>query len=1764
MEIEDIQRINSIKPQQKLRKMSTSKHSNKTSKKAVDKTSKRKKKGVIESEDENSVFSSNERDTSFAQATTEANQSEEEDEEFETEDKSVDSDKSEVDVNETEEGEVDTKLSEKFNINNHFSSEDLVKFMNNKDFKQLKAAYDETLSVVFGMELQSEDDVLTSLEIASFADSQQELKKSFKLLVSKGNQIKVAETIRQRNVGISKRSGPIVSGSTFGSTSLSGVSEPTVRLELLRDKPGMLRTLKSEHLIIFRQQVLTALNQVESLDYTVYIPPDTQNMITALLHKNKLIINKKNDEWVSWGIEVLSDRLMNLLYATEGRKDKTPIETIMDGLTNLVFHCDIHNEIPCIQILLNNAMKLFRDEQLIGDSELDTEDTIPNKKNRKLVLDVLVSNLKTKSKPVHYLEFLKDAIDDVIMGTDFQKVPSVSGLIIMIQDQLNSNKPKILYHLDKLAKLRALGYLANFPSTNNNVSKSIENKPRTPVNLNKRNHSTMSEALPQCDGCGKKHPNIDNCFFKEHPDYNRSSAPWVSSYIGRFYKTQGHEFLVKHLKRDGHNGTKLISHQMPRKDPPKDNKVFANKKHSKCYLCSLSKSTHTSSVTTSYFIIGNDRIQLKTLLDTGAESGSYMSAKVAAWLEKRGVKKVKSDKIVCSCFGDCRMLSNCINAPLNFENVNINTTCYDNKSIHLTFWVIDKLPFDIVIGDLDIQANTWLRFLNNTPSTLIDSENLKKRPNNDKPLSLIEGSSRHPTLNQSKKVPKHIDTRPMLLDNSLHENREGSVISQQGRQPKPAIPTKRIHISKILNYEPEANGIPEKWDSLDECLNADTLMVVQSEPTDDLPTHIMGSPELQSDIKDLLVEFSDIFRKDVSPKPADVPSMDVKVDKLKWNSLKGNMGVSPRVQSRDKNSEIQKQVEKMLQLGVIQRSNSNRYSQVLLVPKPNNKWRFCIDYQPLNACCEGDGWNLPNIQHMLQRLGGHRPKLFAVMDLTSGYHQAPLNLSSRMFSAFITFMGIFEWLRVPMGLKGAASYFQKVLATVVLIGLIYYTCELYIDDIVVHAQDAQSFLIRLRQVFERLRKHNITLNPEKCKFGLPSVEYVGHTIDETGLSFSTEKLNEVLAIQPPTYAKELRSFLGLASYFRDHINNLATIAKPLQDMIVDYEKKRKLVWTPEAEQAFTNVKDAIKRCPKLFFMDDNAPIYLHTDASDYGIGAYLFQIIDGIEQPIAFMSKTLSAEELKWSTIEKECYAIVFSLRKFEYLLRDKHFTLRTDHANLTYVNDPPSPKVRRWKIAIQEYDFDLEFIDGLKNVVADGFSRLLPISVEILCVLKGLKIPDDKYKLLGQVHNTTVGHHGLDRMLKKLRSQNIEWKEMRDHARKFIDNCPCCQKMNNLKVSIKTHPFHLSTLRPMEVIHMDTLYMGVTNDNNNSYLLVLIDSCSRWLELFPIPDLSAEQAAVKLFEHFGRFGMPGQILTDNGKQFINKLHDELHILTGIDKLQTTPYSHEENGIVERANKEILRHVRSILFDKGIHKEWNLAIPLVQRILNSQQSSTTGCSPAELIFTNAPNLDKGIYMPLIPSSIDKDSLSIWHSKRLTLQQRVLSSARQNKQVMEAEKLAQTSGTPTEYAEGSYVLLRYPEEDIIKGSTGKLKLPLKGPMLVTKVNGDKYSLQDITTGKHSDVHISRLYQFYYDDTKFDPAEIARKDLDEEVVEDIVDHTIHKHKSKMEFRVRWLGYDEGHDLWLPWRQLRDNPKLHKYLYVNGMQRLIPSEHRKQEYH
>jgi hypothetical protein len=282
-----------------------------------------------------------------------------------------------------------------------------------------------------------------------------------------------------------------------------------------------------------------------------------------------------------------------------------------------------------------------------------------------------------------------------------------------------------------------------------------------------------------------------------------------------------------------------------------------------------------------------------------------------------------------------------------------------------------------------------------------------------------------------------------------------------------------------------------------------------------------------------------------------------------------------------------------------------------------------------------------------------------------------------------------------MGLKGAPSYFQREMSQTVLGGLLGYGVELYFDDCIVYGQTEDEFNLNLRAVFERFRTHNITLNPEKCRFGLSSIEYLGHIIDQNGIHFSREKIDKVLQFETPVVVKDLMSFMGLVNYFGDHIPHLADELRLLRDMEKECKKSKKLRWMDQRRKQFNKVKEIVNEMQELYFLNDTDPIKVYTDASDYAIGGYVCQVVDGKERPIGFMSKTLSAQQRKWTTTERECYAIYMTLRKFEYLLRDVPFELFTDHENLVYLNTPPSNKVLRWKLAVQEYDAYVEHIAG-------------------------------------------------------------------------------------------------------------------------------------------------------------------------------------------------------------------------------------------------------------------------------------------------------------------------------------------------------------------------------------------------------------------------------------------------------------------------------------
>ena len=229
-------------------------------------------------------------------------------------------------------------------------------------------------------------------------------------------------------------------------------------------------------------------------------------------------------------------------------------------------------------------------------------------------------------------------------------------------------------------------------------------------------------------------------------------------------------------------------------------------------------------------------------------------------------------------------------------------------------------------------------------------------------------------------------------------------------------------------------------------------------------------------------------------------------------------------------------------------------------------------------------------------------------------------------------------------------------------------------------------------------------------------------------------------------------------------------------------------------------------------MSDTAPTTLHTDASDYGVGGYLFQTVDGKDQPVAFVSKSLNKSQLRWSVIQKEAYGIFSSCMYLQSLLRDRFFTIRTDHRNLLFITEASNPMIVRWYMALSEFSFSLEFIPGVDNNIADSLSRLCrnnmidsPKGYSPEYILSALHIESyipspSQYSNIGMLHNSIVGHYGLERTLKRFKDLNDTWEYQRQHVRYFIDHCPCCQKMNKVSCTwFHAHGFTTSTYTPME-----------------------------------------------------------------------------------------------------------------------------------------------------------------------------------------------------------------------------------------------------------------------------------------------------------------------------------------------------------------------------
>ena len=383
---------------------------------------------------------------------------------------------------------------------------------------------------------------------------------------------------------------------------------------------------------------------------------------------------------------------------------------------------------------------------------------------------------------------------------------------------------------------------------------------------------------------------------------------------------------------------------------------------------------------------------------------------------------------------------------------------------------------------------------------------------------------------------------------------------------------------------------------------------------------------------------------------------------------------------------------------------------------------------------------------------------------------------------------------------------------------------------------------------------------------------------------------------------------------------------------------------------------------------------------------------------------------------------------------------------------------------------------------------------------------------------------------------------------------------MSYLKTPIHTLPFTTATYEPWQRINIDTIGPLPPDENDNKYIIVIIDTFTRYVELYPVRSVDAEHAVLAINAHIGRYGTPKQIVSDGGTQFINNMMKEYCVLAQIEHIQTMAYSKEENAIVERANKEVMRHLRAMLFEKRLREHWYKYLPFVMRIINTTVHSSTGVSPAALLYGNALHNDKTIYDNLTSAQVTRLSLSEWSDKMLKAQQILIDIAQKHQRQKDKEHMsrAPSENKLTQYPINSYVLVEYPSTCLRKGPPNKLMPILKGPMRVMEKIGVRYTLLNLVNNQTEEVHITRLHPFYYDADHIKPADIAN--IDNQMVD--VDHIIKhwgnpKRKSNMQFLVRWANSNETDDQWLPWKDLRTNSALHKYLQEQNLAKLIPPE-------
>ena len=822
---------------------------------------------------------------------------------------------------------------------------------------------------------------------------------------------------------------------------------------------------------------------------------------------------------------------------------------------------------------------------------------------------------------------------------------------------------------------------------------------------------------------------------------------------------------------------------------------------------------------------------------------------------------------------------------------------------------------------------------------------------------------------------------------------------------------------------------------------------------------------------------------------------------------------------------IEQEVNKLLQHGLIEPSDSPYAAPVVIVWKKNGKPRFCCDYRGINSITIMDSYPLPRLDDVLYSFNA--AKLFSSLDMASGYWQVPVEPNDIEKTAFITPGGLFQWKVAPFGLKTVPETYQRLIDKVIQ-GLKCNICIGYLDDLIIWSKDFNQQLERLQKVFDAIRNANLRMNPEKCQF-CRDRNYLGWVITSTGLEPDPNKVKSVTEFPRPKSKTEVRRFIGMCSYYRTTVSDFASIAEPLHKLT---SKNTEFKWTEVEESAFIELKHRLCTAPTLVHFDQDKPIRVKADASDLGIGYVLVHLIEGVEHPFKYGSRSLHIHENNYAATKLESLAVHFAITSNRHYLLGVKFQVITDHCNLCYLLKAQDLKSSQshWVLDLLEYEFTIVYKSGKTHGDADALSRapqpsnpddcrdktsvatffnnneinlhtmqqkdewckkvydLVKTSIKQPVRLGGkiyellndivieicgqryyqLCVPSELRKeVLYSLHDDrTAGHLGIAKVYDKLR-RRFYWPKCFQSVENYVNRCEDCLTKKppvGAKFGLGQIPDTPSV--PFTYIALDILGPFPESIRGNKYVMVVSDLCTRYVTTVAVGDIKTTTLANALIENvFLKYGFPDKLLTDNAKQFLSNIWQALLEILGTKHKRTTSYHCQTNGIVENANKVLTTSLS--MYCNSNQLNWCEALQYITFGYNTSRHDSSKFSPYYLVFGREPRLicDAVLNLPINIETVDQVLARLIDARTLA-RDFIMDAQLRNKVFYDARRRE----SPFRVGDRVYCFTPYRKV----GRSDKLLHRYFGPLMVTQVLSPVTVRVESEDGRRSEiVNVSRL-------------------------------------------------------------------------------------------